>query len=121
MDIDKLQRCRPYLEDALRYNDTGQTFEDVVAGLWRGDYRLWPGQRSAIVTEHYVGRQGEHVNLFLAGGDMDELQSLLASIEDEARRQGVVRVTLYGRRGWERTFLKDQGYRPRWVVMTKEL
>lgn len=118
---DELERCRPWIEDALAYNQTGMTIDDVVFGLSTGEYRLWPGDRCAVVTEHYTGRTGKHLNFFLAGGDINELESMLPVIEAQARAEGVVRITLYGRRGWQRSFLKNSGYQTHWVVMTKEL
>jgi hypothetical protein len=30
-------------------------------------------------------------------------------------------VTLAGRKGWAKTFLKDEGYSPQWSVLAKEL
>ncbi len=117
----ELERCRPWIEDALAYNMTGQTYDDVVSGLAQGIYRLWPGERCAVVTEHYEGRDGGHLNFFLAGGDITELESMLPVIEGQAKKEGVKRLTLFGRRGWQRTFIKDAGYKTHWVVMTKEL
>jgi hypothetical protein len=120
-DWAEFDRCRKYLEDALEYNNTGQTLDDVKAGLLSGEYILWPGENCAVVTEHFDGPTGKFLNFFLAGGDLQELESMLAPIETWAKSAGVNKITLYGRRGWERTFLKDAGYKTQWVVMTKEL
>jgi hypothetical protein len=119
--MDEFIRCRDWLEDALDYNNTGQTMQDVWAGIVAGEYRLWPGEQCAVVTEEYENKQGKHLNFFLAGGDLDELETMLPVIEKYATDEGVVRITLYGRRGWEKSFLRSAGYKTHWVVMTKEI
>jgi hypothetical protein len=121
IDWSEFGRCQKWLEDALEYNMTGQTLDDVKAGLATGEYILWPGHKCALVTEHYEARQGKFLNFFLAAGDLDELATMVPRIESWAKDQGVKRITLFGRRGWERTFLRDSGYRPHWVVMTKDI
>jgi hypothetical protein len=120
-EVDEFIRCRKWLEDALEYNDTGQTLQDVWVGMQSGEYRLWPGERCAVVTEHFENTQGKHLSFFLAGGDIAELETMLPKIEACARDDGVVRITLYGRRGWEKSFLRSAGYKTHWVVMTKDM
>lgn len=114
-------RCQHWLEDALKYNNTGQTLDDVKRGLLSGEYILWPGKNSAVVTEHYDAPTGKFLNFFLAGGDIEELESMLKPIETWAKEFGVKKITLFGRRGWERSFMKHAGYRAHWVVMTKDI
>lgn len=121
IDWTEYNRCKKWLEDALEYNDTGQTLDDVERGLQTGEYLLWPGRNSAVVTEHFETPQGKFLNFFLAGGDLDELAQMLKPIEDWARADGVSKITLYGRRGWARSFMKQAGYQTRWVVMTKDI
>lgn len=121
VDWEQFERCRDWIRDALEYNMTGQTLDDVKTGLAEGEYVLWPGENCAIVTEHFDGPRGKFTNLFLAGGDLGELPVILQRIEDRAKQDGVRTITLYGRRGWERSFLRDVGYRPLWTVMTKEI
>lgn len=120
-DWKEFSRCQKWLEDALEYNDNSQTLEDVRRGLLAGEYILWPGRNSVIVTEHYETPQGKFLNFFLAGGDLDELKDTVPRIEVWAKEFGVKKITLYGRRGWERSFLRDTGYKTHWVVMTKDI
>lgn len=121
IDWSEFSRCQKWLEDALKYNMTGQTLDDVKNGLASGEYLLWPGRNSAVVTEHYETPQGKFLNFFLAGGELDELAQMLEPIEAWAKANGVKKITLYGRRGWEKTFLRGAGYRTHWVVMTKDI
>lgn len=121
IDWDEFSRCQKWLEDALEYNMTGQTLDDVKQGLASGEYILWPGRNSAVVTEHFETPEGKFLNFFLAAGDLEELAGMLAPIEDWAKENGVNKITLYGRRGWERSFMKRAGYRTHWVIMTKDI
>ncbi len=57
----------------------------------------------------------------VAGGNLDELKSMRPVIESWAKQLGCARVTLAGRKGWEKTFLKDEGYEPKWFMLSKEL
>lgn len=120
-DWEEFSRCQKWLEDALEYNNTGQTLDDVKKGMLDGKYILWPGRNCAVVTEHYQTPRGKFLNFFLAGGDLQELESMLVPIETWAKKFGVKKITLYGRRGWERSFMKDAGYKTHWVVMTKDI
>jgi len=120
-DWTEFERCQHWLEDALKYNNTGQTLDDVKRGLLDGEYILWAGSKCAVVTEHYETPNGKFLNFFLAGGDVEELESMLKPIETWAKDFGVKKITLYGRRGWERSFMKDAGYKTHWVVMTKDI
>jgi hypothetical protein len=84
-------------------------------------YQLWPGDSSVVVTEVIVYPQLRDLHFFLAGGNLDELKQIHQIIENWGRSVGCTRVTLAGRRGWERTFLKDKGYEPQWFILSKEL
>jgi hypothetical protein len=122
MDLfSELSRCRKYIEDALEYGGDTHTFDDVAAGVLSGRYQLFPNANSAIVTEIVVYPQLKNLHFFLAGGNLDELQKMTPVIEDWGRSMGCTKVSLSGRKGWSRTFLKDSGYTPKWYVLSKEL
>ena len=74
-----------------------------------------------MITEVVRYPRKTALNFWLAGGDLQELKTMLAPIEQWAREQGCERITLAGRRGWERTFMREAGYTPQWSVMAKEL
>jgi hypothetical protein len=122
MDLfSELGRCRKYIEDALEYSGGTHTFDDIATGVMTTRFQLWPSESSAIVTEVIVYPQSKDLHFFLAGGNLDELKDMTPEIERWGRSVGCTRVTLAGRRGWERTFLKDQGYEPKWLILSKEL
>jgi len=117
----ELTRCRTWIESALEYAGGTHTFDDIAAGVLSTRYQLWPNHNSAVITEIVVYPQLKDLHYFLAGGNLDELKAMRPVIEGWGRSMGCSRVTLAGRKGWERTFLKDEGYKPEWFVLTKEL
>ena len=117
----ELGRCRQYIEDALEYSKGTHNFDDIAAGVLSNRYQFWPNKSSAVVTEIIVYPQAKALHFFLAGGNLDELKQMRPVIENWGRSVGCTRVTLAGRKGWERTFLKDEGYEPSWFILSKEL
>lgn len=114
----ELSRCLPWLQAALQRSGFGTTIHEMADRVLFNDrFDLWPGDAAVIVTE----RSGENLNFWLAGGDLEELEQMVPCVDAWAQDKGFKRVLLYGRRGWERTFLREQGYSPRWTVMAKEL
>ena len=54
----------------------------------------------------------------LAAGDLDELVEIERDVEQAARRRGINKMSIIGRRGWRR---KLDGFREVGVVLTKEI
>ena len=117
----ELNRCRKWIEDALEYSGGTHTFDDIAGGVLEGRFHLWYGENSAIVTEIVVYPQLKDLHFFLAGGNLDELRQMTPAIEAWGKSAGCSRVSLAGRKGWERTFLKQDGYEPQWFILSKEL
>jgi len=117
----ELNRCRQWIEDALEYSGGTHSFDDIAAGVLAKKFQLWPNHNSAVVTEIVVYPKTKNLHFFLAGGNLDELKMMRPYIEAWGKSIGCTRVTLAGRKGWERTFLKDEGYEPQWFVLSKEL
>lgn len=120
MDED-FARCSKWLEAALEYSGGTHGIEDIAEGVRDGRFQFWPAPRAAAITEIIVYPRLKALNWFLAGGDLDELKAMRPYVELWAKQQGCSRSTFAGRRGWERTFLKDEGYEPKWFVVSKEL
>jgi hypothetical protein len=115
------EKARPFIEAALEYSGGTHTFGDVVGALVSGEMQLWATDSAAVVTELQMFPQYRACNFFLAGGDMNQLAHFQRVIGEWAKAQGCQRLTITGRRGWERTFLKDEGYTPKWTTFSKEL
>jgi hypothetical protein len=110
------ERCRGYIEDALALITT-HTIEDVEQGIVAGKYVFWPASKSAAITEIHEFPRVKHMHIFLAGGDLDELRGMVPMWQSWARFNKCAKVTLCGRRGWERA-LKQQGWKADLVALS---
>jgi hypothetical protein len=120
-DQEQLERLRHHVEAALEYSGGTHNFDDVAEMVEQNRLQLWPAKDSVVLTEIIVYPRLKNLHYFLAGGDLDELSRMRPLIESWGKSIGCTRVTLAGRRGWAKTFLKDEGYSPQWSVLAKEL
>ena len=120
-DEEDLERLRHHVEAALEYSGGTHGIEDIAEGIKTGRFQLWPADNSVIVTEIIVYPRLKNLHFFLAGGDLDELRLMQPLVESWGQSMGCTRVSLAGRKGWEKTFLKDRGYKPKWFVLSKDL
>lgn len=117
-----LAEARQYLEPALDYAGGTHLWDDIVQGIAEGRFQFWPGIRSAIITEIIEYPRQRTLHFFLAGGNQPELEVMLPGILQWGRSRGCTSASLVGRQGWTRSFLtRTEGWKPRSVVMTKEL
>ena len=120
-DLEQLERLRHHVEAALEYSGGTHHFADVIEMVKQNKLQLWPAVNSVVLTEIIVYPRLKNLHYFLAGGDLDELSRMRPMIESWGKSIGCTRVSLAGRRGWAKTFLKDEGYSPQWTVLAKEL
>ena len=112
----------PKIQGALAYADGTHTVEDVQAMLVTGQAQLWPGVESAVVTQVRQTPQKKLLTVFLAGGQMAEIEALMPLIYQWAKAEGCVGAHFIGRKGWEKTFaVTHQGWVPKWTGYAKEL
>lgn len=121
MTLPRIEDYRRQIEAALPYAHFSHTFDDIRDAVERGDMQFWPGVASVVITEIVDFPRYRACNVVAAGGNLAELKVMIPAIEQWARDRGCVRATFAGRRGWERTFLKDDGWEPNMVVMEKAL
>jgi hypothetical protein len=120
-DLEQLERLRHHVEAALEYSGGTHHFGDVTEMVKQNKLQVWPAVNSVVLTEIIVYPRLKNLHYFLAGGDLDELSRMRPMIESWGKSIGCTRVSLAGRRGWAKTFLKDEGYSPQWTVLAKEL
>ena len=120
-DREHLERLRHHVEAALEYSGGTHQFEDVLEMVEKNQLQVWPATQSIVLTEIIVYPRLKNLHYFLAGGDLDELSRMRPMIESWGKSLGCTRVSLAGRRGWAKTFLKDEGYSPQWTVLAKQL
>lgn len=113
---------RGYIEAALEYADGTHTFEDVAAAVEAGRMHFWPGPTSAVITEIIESPRQRMLNIFLAGGNLAEIEAMAPGILAWGRDHGCTKAVFTGRPGWERTFLTRTGWAPaKLVVFEKQL
>ena len=118
--IDELARCRPWIEAALEYSGGTHNFDDVVSGLAEGKMQLWPAPKGCIVTEIVVYPRKKVLNVFLGGGELEQLMDMHKDVIAWSEAQGCVAVTITGRYGWKKPLTKH-GWKPLHASYVKEI
>ena len=114
-----LERCRPWIEAALEYSGGTHIFEDVVSNIAQGTMQLWPAPRGCIVTEIVVYPRKKVLNIFLAGGELDQILDMNDDITAWAKLNGCTAGTMSGRMGWKKP-LEKLGWKLQFVTFQKE-
>lgn len=102
------RRCRQWVLAALELTGGTHDEADLVEAIAEGRYTFWPCERSAILTHWIEYPRFRACRVFLAGGDLAELQRMEPVVAEWAKRNGCARIEICGRRGWARAL---GGYR----------
>ena len=117
---DEITRCRSWIEAALEYSGGTHNFDDVAEGLASGKMQLWPAPKGCIVTEIVVYPRKKMLNVFLGGGELDQLMDMHKDVIAWSKAQGCVAVTITGRYGWKKPLTKH-GWKPLHPSYVKEI
>jgi hypothetical protein len=117
MDISRYKR---YIEEALAYTGGTHSYDDVVSLVASGALQFWPGPNAVILTEIIDYPQKRIGHVFLAAGKLAEIEAMTPTIIAWSKTQGCVGAQMWGRRGWERTFLTRTGWSPSLVLFRKD-
>ena len=104
--VNELERCRPWIEAALEYSGGTHEFEDVAKGIIEGRMQLWPSPRGCIVTEIVVYPKKKVLNVFLGGGELDQILDMHENVIEWAKAQGCECLMMTGRFGWKKPLEK---------------
>lgn len=98
-------RVRDWLNPSIEKTFGTHTEEDVflMCATGQNGSRLWVFENSCAITEFQQFPQMKVCNLFLVGGDLEELLSKEPEISKFAKENGCSRLTGAGRNGWKRT------------------
>ncbi len=118
--VNELERCRPWIEAALEYSGGTHEFEDVAKGIVEGNMQLWPSARGCIVTEIVIYPRKKVLNVFLGGGELDQLLDMHNDVTDWAKSYGCEALSITGRFGWKNP-LKAYGWKPLHASFQKEI
>jgi hypothetical protein len=110
-------RCSTWLQNALDAAGNLATLDHVRSMVEENRAQFWPGRDCAVVTEviDYPAKKG--LNLWLAGGAMDELLTMQPAIRAYAKQQKCDIILIQGRPGWQKVFKKT----PKWVCIVDEV
>jgi hypothetical protein len=114
-------RCSKWIEDALKYSAGTHSIYDILDAVACNQMQLWPGEKSAVITEIVVHPQKKMLHLALAGGNLEELSVMAHSIHAFAKHIEADGITIAGRRGWARTFMRDWNFKPLYYWMHMEI
>lgn len=117
--MDELVRCQPWIEAALEYSGGTHDFGDIVDGVLCGRMQLWPAPKGCLVTEVVTFPRKKTINVFLGGGELEQLDDMHADVIAWAKEQGCTAATISGRPGWTRAF-KGRGWKPLHTTLVKE-
>ena len=115
----ELERCRPWIEAALEYSGGTHDWQDIVDGITSGHMQLWPAERGCLVTEITVYPRKKVLNVFLGGGDLEQLIDMHEDVQAWGKAQGCDGATIIGRPGWERVY-QSRGWKRQHTVLAKE-
>ena len=107
--VNQLERCKHWIEDALEYCGGTHEWEDIASGIADGRMQLWPAPKGCIVTEIVVYPKVKQLNIFLGGGELDQIMDMHTDVINLAKAQGCSALTMTGRAGWKKP-LSDNGW-----------
>lgn len=117
--VNHLLRCKAWIEAALEHSGGTHEWQDIVDGIATGNMQLWPAERGCLVTEIVEYPRKRVLNVFLGGGDLDQLVEMHDAVQAWGEAQGCVGATIIGRAGWERVY-RERGWKRQHVVLAKE-
>lgn len=119
--VPEFKRCRQWLEDALEFADNTFNIIDVADGIALGNMQFWPEEDSAAISQIVEYPRKKVIHVFLLGGNMDGAKALEKKMAVWGKSQRCQAITLTGRPGWSKSFLKDIGYHSSSISMSKEI
>lgn len=112
-------RCWPWLEESIEWFGHTSEKHHVWDNIHSRKHHFWPGKDCAIITKIITYPTGVRLGAFwLAGGDLSELVVMESEIIPWFKKQGCDKVSILGRKGWERRL---PGYKQVGVRLVKDI
>lgn len=105
--FDELVRCRAWIEAALKHFNGTHNFDDIVKCVMTCEFQFWPLPNAVVLTEIQTYPRKRVLHVMAAGGDIREILSHEAVLEQFALDNKCTSLTCSGRRGWLRVVKKD--------------
>ena len=117
--INQIERCRPWIEAALKRSGGHNTWDEVLEGINSGKMQLWPAPEGCIITEIMVYPNTKALHVFLAGGHLEQILHMTKDVTQWAKLQGCSFASFDGRFGWQKP-LEKLGWKPHSITMHLE-
>jgi hypothetical protein len=114
----EFDRLEDHIISALEHQDR-YNLSDIKEKIGQGIFHIWPGKDAFYISSFSEFPEYRVLNLFLCGGDYEELEEMLKSIEKFAKNCECKYLYGGGRKGWIRK-LKHLGFKQEYMVK-KEL
>ena len=95
--------------------------QDVADCIDSGTMQIWTSDNSAVVTQVQIFPRMRVLHIFLAAGDLVDLETLTPRIQRFAEDMGCKKITLTGRKGWSRTFVSKFNMKPTHYWLSTEV
>jgi len=118
--MSELERCKPWIEAALKRSGGINTWAEVYGKIMSGHMQLWPAPKGCLVTEIVVYPNTNAINIFLAGGELDQILQMTENVKEWAKLQGCSFASFSGRFGWQKP-LEKAGWKAHSVTMHLEI
>ncbi len=112
-----IENYKHLLMPALDRSGGTHDWLDIVEGVHSTKMQLWVNDEAAAITEIVVYPRKRVLNVFLAGGVLDQVMDMLESAKMWGVSQGCSDIMMSGRRGWIKP-LGDKGWSEDFCVMS---
>ncbi|NBW14348.1 MAG: hypothetical protein EBR82_40755 [Caulobacteraceae bacterium] len=102
--MNEWERCGPWIQAALDHGGNLFSLDDVLEAIQIGQAQFWPGKNCALITELKKYPQKKICNVWLAGGDLEEIKHIVTYIRLFAKQTDCDAITLQGRPGWQKIY-----------------
>ena len=99
--VEIIENCTEWILAALEYSGGTHDFIHVVEGIKAGTMPLCPTLRGCIVSEIVVYPKVKQLNIFLGGGELDQIMAMHTDVIKWAKAQGCSALTMTGLAGWK--------------------
>lgn len=115
-----LDHAKKYIEPILNDLKT-HLWKDIVYGISIGHFHLITLPNGAIVCEFVNYPRLRACNIFLAGGDLEEMKELQPDLIKWAKENGAERLEIRGRLGWLKTFKNELDSDKTYIQISKDI
>jgi len=120
--VERAKRLVAQMEKALAAGGGTHSLLDVTRALKLGKAQAFTQNDSIVVTEILQSSLGKTMIVWLAAGDIEDVEELQEAACKAATEFGCKRAIFNGRKGWMRHFLPEKyGWIPQYVGFVRQL